>query len=66
MVYQLPVEDLNEVLVSLDSAKIGGNPEFKLQSNKEGGLSTSYYCFNMLNPIFQNSYSISKYIQADI
>ena len=54
MVYQLPFEDLNEVLVSLDSAKIGGNPEFKLQSNKEGGLSTSYYCFNMLNPIFQN------------
>jgi peptide/nickel transport system substrate-binding protein len=53
MVYQLPVEDLNEVLVSLDSAKIGGNPEFKLQSNKEGGLSTSYYCFNMLNPIFK-------------
>ena len=53
MVYQLPVEDLNEVLVSLDSAKIGGNTEFKLQSNKEGGLSTSYYCFNMLNPIFK-------------
>lgn len=53
MVYQLPVEDLNEVLVSLDSAKIGGNPEFKLQSNKDGGLSTSYYCFNMLNPIFK-------------
>ena len=54
MVYQLPVEDLNEVLVSLDSAKNGGNTEFKLQSNKEGGLSTSYYCFNMLNPIFKN------------
>jgi peptide/nickel transport system substrate-binding protein len=53
MVYQLPVEDLNEVLVSLDSAKTGGNPEFKLQSNKDGGLSTSYYCFNMLNPIFK-------------
>jgi peptide/nickel transport system substrate-binding protein len=53
MVYQLPVEDLNEVLVSLDSAKTGGNQEFKLQSNKDGGLSTSYYCFNMLNPIFK-------------
>lgn len=55
MVYQLPGEELNEVLVSLDSAKDGGNPEFKLQSNKDNGLSTSFYCFNMLKPIFQNS-----------
>ena len=53
MVYQLPVEELDELLVSLDSAKNGGNPEFKLQSNKEDGLSISYYCFNMLNPLFQ-------------
>ena len=53
MVYQLPVEELDALLVSLDSAKNGGNPEFKLQSNKEDGLSISYYCFNMLNPIFK-------------
>jgi peptide/nickel transport system substrate-binding protein len=55
MVYQLPVEELDELLVSLDSAKNGGNPEYILQSNKDDGLSISYYCFNMLNPLFQKS-----------
>ena len=51
MVYQIPVEDLNEVLVSLDSAKNGGNLEFQHQSNKLNGLSTSFYCFNMARKI---------------
>ena len=54
MVYQLPVEELKAVLVTLDSAKAGGNPEFKLQSNRDNGLSSVSYCFNMLNPIFQD------------
>ena len=54
MVYQLPVEELKAVLVTLDSAKAGGNTEFKLQSNKDNGLSSVFYCFNMLNPIFQD------------
>ena len=54
MVYQLPVEELEAVLVTLDSAKNGGNPEFKLQSNKDNGLSSAFYCFNLLNPIFQD------------
>ncbi len=54
MVYQLPVEELKAVLVTLDSAKAGGNPEFKLQSNKDNGLSSVFYCFNLLNPVFQD------------
>ncbi len=53
MVYQIPVDQLNEVLVSLDSAKSGGNPEFQYQS-KKNGLSTVFYCFNMEKSIFQD------------
>ena len=53
MVYQLPVDQLKEVLVSLDSAKNGGNPEFIYQS-KPNGLSSVFYCFNMEKPIFQD------------
>ena len=41
--------------MTLDSAKAGGNTEFKLQSNKDNGLSSVFYCFNMLNPIFKIS-----------
>ena len=53
MVYQIPVDQLQEVLVSLDSAKSGGNPEFQYQS-KKNGLSSVFYCFNMEKPIFKD------------
>ena len=59
MVYQLPVEELDQVLVSLDSAKNGGNPEFILQSTKDNGLMSAFYCFNMLSPLFQK-YEVRK------
>lgn len=52
MVWKLPVDEMDEVLVDLENAMNGGNTEFKYQ--QINGLSIQFYAFNASSPIFNN------------
>jgi len=50
MVWKLPVDEMESVLVGIDQAAAGGNPEFKYQ--QINGLVTDYYAFNADSKVF--------------
>jgi oligopeptide transport system substrate-binding protein len=52
MVWKLPVDEMDEVLVDLENAMNGGNTEFKYQ--QINGLSVQFYAFNAVSTIFNN------------
>ena len=52
MIWQLPVDEMKAVLVSLEEAKNGGNPEFQYQ--QKPGLSVQFYCFLNSSKIFND------------
>ena len=52
MIWQLPVDDMESVLVSLEEAKNGGNPEFQYQ--QKPGLSVQYYSFLYNSDVFND------------
>ena len=52
VVWKLPVDALESVLNDLQTAIEGGNPEYKYQ--QVNGLSTQFYAFNAVTPMFQN------------
>lgn len=52
MVYQLPVDELSEVMVDLEEAMNGGNQDFQYQ--QKDGLATQFYCFLDIDPIFKD------------
>ncbi len=52
MVWKLPVDEMEAVLVSIEEAQNGGNPEFKYQ--QVNGLNTQFYAFNANSPIFSD------------
>jgi oligopeptide transport system substrate-binding protein len=52
MVFQLPVEEIQNVMGSLDDAKSGSNVPFELQS--KSALNVQYYAFLNTHEIFKN------------
>ena len=52
MIWKLPVDEMEAVLVSIEEAQQGGNPEFKYQ--QVNGLNTQFYCFNANSAAFKN------------
>ncbi len=52
MIWQLPVDEMKSVLVSLEEAKNGGNPEFQYQ--QKPGLSVQYYSFLNSSEVFND------------
>ncbi len=52
MIWKLPVDEMESVLVSIEEAQQGGNPEFKYQ--QINGLNTQFYAFNATSPVFKN------------
>lgn len=52
MIWQLPVDEMESVLSSLEEAQMGGNPEFRYQ--QVNGLNTQFYAFNATSPIFKD------------
>ena len=52
MIWQLPVDEMKAVLVSLEEAKNGGNPEFQYQ--QKPGLSVQFYSFLNSSEIFDD------------
>jgi len=52
MVYQLPVDELSEVMVDLEEAMNGGNQDFQYQ--QKDGLATQFYSFLTIDPIFKD------------
>tara|TARA_Y100001968_G_C19426768_1_gene754823 strand:+ start:844 stop:2601 length:1758 start_codon:yes stop_codon:yes gene_type:complete len=52
MIWQLPVDEMKAVLVSLEEAKNGGNPEFQYQ--QKPGLSVQFYSFLNSSKVFND------------